>query len=153
MTHLNAATAKTRKIRGDLTKAVSSMDVMGSMYGSHLLVQMETHLMPISIVSNSTVRRRMLTHHGTCCLGERLWYEIRERLIQVESMTHYIACFQVKPSRLFTVAAMLRTREAKKKRFTATSRLLSTLSKEYCKVVVVTPEKVRCLREYFECKY
>ena len=55
--------------------------------------------------------------------------------------TYYIACFQVRPSRLFTAAAMLKTREANQKQLTASDRLLWDRLKENCIVVAVTAEK------------
>lgn len=56
--------------------------------------------------------------------------------------THYMACFQVNPSRLLTAAAMLNTKEANQKLLTAADRgSLGSSSYENCMVVAVTAEK------------
>lgn len=55
--------------------------------------------------------------------------------------TYYIACFHVRPSRLFTAAAMLKTREANQKQLTASDMVLRDKLKENCMVVAVTAEK------------
>lgn len=58
------------------------------------------------------------------------------------SMTYYMACFQVSPTKLLTAAAMLKTRDANQKLLTASrARPPGSRLKENCKVVAVTAEK------------
>lgn len=69
--------------------------------------------------------------------------------------TYYMACFQVNPSKLFTAAAMLNTKDANQKLLTAAARgLARSNSYENCMVVAVTAEKkvaiVERLRRFAE---
>ena len=52
-----------------------------------------------------------------------------------------MACFQVRPSRLLTAAAILKTRDVNQKPFTAFATDDWRDAKEYCKQVAVTAEK------------
>ena len=55
--------------------------------------------------------------------------------------TYYIACFHVTPSRLFTAAPILNTRDVNQNEFTAFAKEVSVISNENCMVVAVTAEK------------
>lgn len=55
--------------------------------------------------------------------------------------TYYMACFQVSPSKLFTAAPMLKTRERNQKQFTELATELCSSSNENWRVVAVTAEK------------
>ena len=56
-------------------------------------------------------------------------------------ITHYIACFQVTPSRLFTAAPIEKTNDVNQKPLTLFCRELSVMVYENCIVVAVTAEK------------
>lgn len=102
---------------------------------------MEKHATDITRKTSGDRLIQMSTHQGTRCPGERL--ETRSEGVQQPSSetTYYIACFQVSPSKLLTAAAMLKTREANQKLFTASLRGVPVESNENCKVVAVTAEK------------
>lgn len=55
--------------------------------------------------------------------------------------THYIACFQVTPSRLLTAAPILNTRDVNQNELTALASFESVVSNENCIVVAVTALK------------
>ena len=61
--------------------------------------------------------------------------------ITQEDGTHYIACFHVRPNRLFTAAPMLNTRDVNQNEFTALASGVLVISNENCMVVAVTAEK------------
>jgi len=60
---------------------------------------------------------------------------------RTQDRTYYMDCFQVRPRRLFTAAAILKTNEENQNALTDFSSRPSVNRHEDCKVVAVTPEK------------
>lgn len=84
------------------------------------------------------------THQGTRWPGERLRFpRVSRRKPKLPAQfTHYIACFQVSPSRLLTAAAMLKTMLRNQKQLTETATgSWGDSPYENCRVVAVTAEK------------
>jgi hypothetical protein len=105
---------------------------------------MENEATDITRKTNGDRFIQMRTHQGTRCPGERLQehrHQQQHSLAPYGQDTHYIACFQVSPSREFTAEAMLKTRLANQNAFTALASAECVSSKENCIVVAVTAEK------------